>query len=102
MCCSLNLYCLQAELYRLVWADALLAHQGCWRLALEYFAWCPVHGAAAAQLAVTSLNVDWRWDAWMWQRSLLCSMTISHMYVLRASEMALMMMMLACCKWIPA
>lgn len=49
----------QMEYFRLAWAETLLP--GClgggWRLALAYLAWCPTHGAAAAEALMEALPV---------------------------------------------
>ncbi|GLI65398.1 hypothetical protein VaNZ11_008954 [Volvox africanus] len=52
--------CDQMEYFRLIWAESLLP--GClgggWQLALQYLAWCPQHGAAAAEALLEALPVN--------------------------------------------
>ncbi len=59
------------EYFHLAWAETLLP--GClgggWRLALAYLAWCPTHGAAAAEALMEALPVgggsyDLLWHMW--------------------------------------
>ncbi|GIL76690.1 hypothetical protein Vretifemale_6209 [Volvox reticuliferus] len=52
--------CDQMEYFRLAWAESLLP--GClgggWQLALQYLAWCPQHGEAAAEALLEALPVN--------------------------------------------
>ncbi|GFR51571.1 hypothetical protein Agub_g13909, partial [Astrephomene gubernaculifera] len=52
----------QMEYWRLGWAETLLP--GClgggWQLALHYLAFCPQHGAAAAEALLEAMPVDSR------------------------------------------
>ncbi|KAG2451597.1 hypothetical protein HYH02_004192 [Chlamydomonas schloesseri] len=51
------------EYFRLAWAESLLpvgVLGGGWALALGYLAWCPTHGAAAAEALMEALPVDSR------------------------------------------
>ncbi len=48
------------EYFRLAWAESLLpvgVLGGGWALALGYLAWCPTHGAAAAEALMEALPV---------------------------------------------
>lgn len=51
------------EYFRLAWAESLLpvgVLGGGWALALGYLAWCPTHGAAAAEALMEALPVRGR------------------------------------------
>lgn len=55
----------QAEYWRLLFAETLmpggaLGGSGSWKLALAYLAWCPVHGADAAEVVLEGLPVGSR------------------------------------------
>ncbi|KAG2489150.1 hypothetical protein HYH03_012376 [Edaphochlamys debaryana] len=54
--------CDQMEYFRLAWAESLLPglRGGGWALALAYLAWCPQHGAAAAEALMEAMPVDSR------------------------------------------
>ncbi|BDA46981.1 Nuclear pore complex protein NUP85 [Coccomyxa sp. Obi] len=47
----------QAEFYTLEYASALMTTPQTWELAVEYLAWCPVHGQAALQRFLEQLPV---------------------------------------------
>ena len=49
------LYGLQVESYILEYADALAASHLTWPLAVEYLAWCPVHGQSSLIRLLESL-----------------------------------------------
>ena len=47
----------QAEFYTLEYASALMTTPQTWELAVEYLAWCPVHGRPALQRFLEQLPV---------------------------------------------
>jgi len=49
--------CSQVEHYRLDYAMSLMPYRATWRLATQYLAWCPSHGAAALKLLLDRLPI---------------------------------------------
>ncbi len=47
----------QAEFYTLEYASALMTTPQTWEVAVEYLAWCPVHGQPALQRFLEQLPV---------------------------------------------
>jgi nuclear pore complex protein Nup85 len=47
----------QVEHYRLDYAMSLMPYRATWRLATQYLAWCPSHGAAALKLLLDRLPI---------------------------------------------
>eukprot|EP00798_Chlamydomonas_sp_ICE-L_P023077 gene23077-30269_t len=45
----------QVEYWRLLFAETLMSHPSTWKLALDYLAWCPLHGADAAESFLEAL-----------------------------------------------
>ena len=48
---------MQAEYWRLLFAETLMFQRSTWALAVDYLAWCPTHGADAAEALLEALPV---------------------------------------------